>query len=246
MKKVSIVLNCFKRPYTLNSQIEALNKQSIKPYEILIWQNKGDLPNFEPLKKEIQEKYKTAVSNINYGVWSRFAYALNSGGDYICVFDDDTIPGERWIENCLNSYENKRGIFGTVGVIFKDLLYKKYDRHGWPNPNAEIKQVDIVGHSWFFDREMLGAFWREAHVPIHDVSGEDVHLSYAVQKYLGLNTYVPPHPIEDKSLWGSLPDEGVKFGNDGAALYKTKGIFSHFGKNLSFYKEKGFKYLEIE
>jgi len=244
MKKVSVILNCFRRPNTLALQIEALNKQTIKPIEILIWQNKGDLQDFEPLNKEIQQNCRTSISNINYGVWSRFAYALNSHGDYICIFDDDTIPGERWLENCINTHDKSRGVLGTVGVIFHDFYYRNYARHGWPNPNNEIRQVDIVGHSWFFDREMLGAFWREAQVPLHALSGEDVHLSYAVQKYLNLNTYVPPHPEEDKSLWGSQPEEATIFGVDEVAISKNYHS-SHFGTNLQYYKHKGFNFLEI-
>lgn len=242
MNKISVILNCYKRPNTLRLQIEALKKQTITPSEILIWQNKGDLEDFKPLNGDIQKYCGTAISNINYGVWSRFAYALNSSGDYICIFDDDTIPGEGWLENCINTHNKSRGVLGTVGVIFHDLDYRGYIRHGWPNPNNEIEKVDIVGHSWFFDREMLGAFWREAQVPYHHLSGEDVHLSYAVQKYLGLNTYVPPHPIEDRSLWGSQPDEAVAFGVDEVAISKNYH-FSHFGDNLKYYKNKGFKYL---
>ena len=35
---------------------------------------------------------------------------------------------------------------------------------------------------------------------------------------LGLNTYVPPHPKNDKSLWGSLPEYANSLGSDENAL----------------------------
>ena len=60
----------------------------------------------------------------NYGVWARFAFALNSTSDYVCVFDDDTIPSEKWFENCINCIENENnGLYGTIGVTFNDLDY---------------------------------------------------------------------------------------------------------------------------
>ena len=240
---VAVVLNCYKRPDTLQLQIEALKAQTVPPKEILIWQNKGDLSDFEPMGEESRKNY-SAISNYNWGVWARFAYALNTTSDYICMFDDDTIPGPRWLENCVNESSKKRGVYGTIGVIFKDLDYRRYSRHGWSNPNENTEQVDIVGHSWFFDREMLGAFWREGQVPLHDLSGEDIHLSYAVQKYLGLNTYVPPHPKEDLSLWGSQPEEAMNFGVDKVAI-SVNYHGSHFGLNLKDKWDKGFNFMEL-
>ena len=242
MNNVSVILNCYKRGHTLPLQLEALKKQSVTPKEILIWQNQGDCKPFQPIDPNAGDCL-TAVSNYNWGVWARFAYALNSTGDFVCIFDDDTIPQKNWLKNCLDTYNKQRGVLGTIGVIFKDLHYQNYQRWGWANPNSKIEQVDIVGHSWFFDREMLSAFWRECDVPFHTLSGEDVHLSYSVQKYLGLNTYVPPHPVDDKSLWGSAPEDSYKFGVDNVAI-SVNYHSSHFGRNLQNYKRKGFQYLE--
>ena len=125
--------------------------------------------------------------------------ALNSRNEFICVFDDDTIPGKNWIKNCLQTLEKQNGLLGARGVRFASKKYIVGEEFGWSNPSNEIEQVDIVGHSWFFKREWLSYFWRE--IPnFNELSfvGEDIHFSYVLQKYLGLNTYVPPHPNEDK------------------------------------------------
>ena len=121
---------------------------------------------------------------------------MKTTSEYICVLDDDTIPSEKWFENCIHCIENENnGLYGTIGVIFNDLDYRSYIRHGWANPNEETKEVDIVGHSWFFHRDLLGAFWRESKVPVSHLCGEDMHFSYAIQKYLALKTYVDPSII---------------------------------------------------
>jgi len=239
---ISVIFNCYKRPHALKMQYNALVNQTLQPKNIFIWQNKGDYDNFKPFDNEIAINCATSISNANFGVWARFAYALNCRTKYICVFDDDTIPGPKWLENCYNTIQKNEGLLGTIGVIFNDLNYNNYIRHGWANPNEETQEVDIVGHSWFFKREWLGAFWRDCDLPLHYLSGEDVHFSYCLQKYLGLKTYVPPHPKNDTAMWGSQYDSAMQLGVDKVAI-SCNYHGSHFGHNLVHYKNKGFRYI---
>jgi hypothetical protein len=244
MKRVTFVLNTWQRPHTIKEQMEAIGKQTIKPSEVMVWQNLPDDPSSAFYLQDETQSIKIAHNNFNYGVWARFAFALNAKSDYICILDDDTIPGIKWTENCINSINEENGLYGTVGVIFNDTDYQSFDRFGWPNPNEEKKQVDIVGHSWFFHRDLLGAFWRETGPPLNMICGEDVHFAYSVQKHLGLNTYVPPHPKEDLELWGSQPKSAMEYGVDQNAIsVNSNGI--DFGKSLKHYYDKGFKLLNI-
>ena len=94
------------------------------------------------------------------------------------------------------------------------LKRKKYEaefKYGWESLFIEHKNliknanyVDIVGHSWFFKKEWITQLIKE--LPDIDeemfVCGEDMHLSYVLQKYLYIPTMVPPHPLENKELWG--------------------------------------------
>lgn len=223
---VTAILNGYKRGDRLNEQLEALNNQSVKPSEILLWYNNpGDnsLVNYE-----IGSKIPAAYCNYNFGVWSRFYFAFNATNDYVVVFDDDTIPGSRWIESCLHTIEKYNGLLGTVGLIYptpntadKSSYFERYVRVGWPDGgnNNETMQVDFVGHSWFFRKEWLSYMVKELPNPRYNTCGEDMHFSYMLQKYLGLGTYVPPHPINDKSLWGSL--KGGEYGGDAASLWES-------------------------
>ncbi|MDA1284034.1 MAG: glycosyltransferase [Proteobacteria bacterium] len=241
---VSTILNCYRRPHSLKTQYEAVKSQTIHSEEIMIWKNHPlDSTQFD--FSEINDS-AISINNANYGVWARFAFALNSNSDYICVIDDDTIPGPRWYQNCINSIEHEQnGLYGTVGVVFHDLDYKNFTRHGWPNPNSETKRADIVGHAWFFHRDLLSAFWREVDVPLSRICGEDMHFSYSIQKYLNLNTYVPPHPSDDLSLWGSQPSSAYKYGVDDNAISVECSGKSTFGESLTKYYNKGFKLLDI-
>jgi hypothetical protein len=244
MKTVSYILNTWQRPHIIKQQYEAVSNQTVKTNEVLIWRNKPEKEDLNFHLSGDSDCTKISENNYNYGVWARFAFALNSKSDYICVLDDDTIPGKKWSENCISCIEKENGLYGTVGVIFNDINYKNFQRFGWPNPNEETKRTDIVGHAWFFHRDLLGAFWRETNTPLNYICGEDVHFSYTIQKYLNLNTYVPPHPKDDLELWGSNPQTAMNYGVDNNAIsVNSNGI--DFGKSLSHYYNKGFKLLNL-
>ena len=111
---ITVVLNIYKRLEYLEEQIKAINNQSVKVSEIIIWQNGTEerkIPNLDPSIKHI-------YSTHNFGVWSRFSAALNSKNEFICIFDDDTIPGKNWIKNCLNTIQKYEGLLGSRGVRF--------------------------------------------------------------------------------------------------------------------------------
>lgn len=233
---ITAILNGYKRPQNLKKQVDAIRNQTIQPTDIMLWQNMSD--GFD---LNITKELGTAVSNRNLGVWARFAYALNAKTEYICVFDDDTIPGSMWFENCLNTMKTHEGLLGTVGLIYETPNnYRPSTRYGWADINNDKPlRVDIVGHAWFFKREWLSAFWRE--LPPVDLTmvGEDMHFSYTIQKYLGLNTYVPPHPAHFKEMWGSL--NGWEMGIGQEAISNNDSVISHMDKYLKDLISRGFK-----
>lgn len=243
--KITAIINCYKRWESLHLQIEAIERQTIKPFEICLWVNASE--NFAKFNKQIFNKYKTVISNYNYGVWSRFAHSLNALGDYVCVFDDDTIPGSKWFENCITEMNKQEGLYGTRGLIFggNNYAHVKADV-GWHTGNAQTTKVDIVGHSWFFPKHYLSAFWREFSLSNSSICGEDIHFSYAIQKYLKASTFVPPHPLEDKEMWGSIPESGFKIGMDKNAISMQTGIHDKFRFALHEYCAKGFKLISFE
>jgi len=74
---ISVILTKYKREHRFEEQYQSVENQSIKPEEILVCDNRSQ----------------------NLGVWSRFSTALHAKGEFVCVIDDDTIPGEKWLEN---------------------------------------------------------------------------------------------------------------------------------------------------
>lgn len=222
---ISVILNGYKRGACLDEQYDALQKSTIKPDEILLWYNH---PEVGEVNYEIIGKIPTALSNLNMGVWARFAYALNSKSKYVCIFDDDMVPGTEWLKNCLDTTKTHPGLYGAVGLLYLlpnppqySSYYEKYIRFGWV-PEGHIEspiQVDLVGHVWFFEREWLSYFWRELPDPKYNTCGEDMHFSYMLQKYAGIKTYVPPHPQKNTNMWGNVI--GSKYATDSNSMWET-------------------------
>jgi len=238
---VTVILNGYKRGKNLELQYESVKTQTLRPKEIMLWQNKG-----EDFDSEITNKMVHANSNKNFGVWARFAFALNAETEYICIFDDDTIPGKKWLENCYDTIQKHDGLLGTIGVRFlSETSYQPIHRIGWANPNENTEQVDIVGHAWFFRREWLSTFWRELpDLKQSKIVGEDIHFSYTLQKYLNKNTYVPPHPKDNLEMWGSNPNFAWKLGQDSPAISMNHDNLKIMSDTYVNYINKGFKIIK--
>lgn len=250
VESVTAILNCYKRTRWFPEQMEAIKRQTHPVSEVLVWKNQADT---DPIPQELKDQVAFVECNRNLGVWARFALALNARSEFICVFDDDTIPGDRWIENCVKTYRTNPGLLGTVGVVFGDKNYtwRSLRRVGWCNPNEETQKVDIVGHSWFFHRDMLSVMWRE--MPPRDqipIVGEDIHFAHMIQKYTECAVWVPPHPAGDKSLWGST--EGEPYGTSREGISQNRYMVNGapmsavmlMGHYLSQAVDGGFKLLE--
>lgn len=242
---ISVILSGFKRPYSTDQQFKAIINQTYKPSEIIFWHNDSDKKiEFPP---SVTSRCKYIRSTENYGVWGRFAVALMSKSEYVCVIDDDTIPGLRWLENCMQTIKEHDGILTTRGVIANQDKLRgypgagSYEAFGWCNPNEKTVRVDIGCHCWFFNRNILRAFWAEAPNNLPMNYGEDMHLSYAAQKHFSLSTYVPPHPKNDLSFWGSQPDTGKQYGEDSVAISWNNTANQGMNDYWNYILNQGFK-----
>lgn len=237
--KVSAIINLYKRQDTCKEIYQSLVSQTYPISQIYVWVN-GQIG--EEDRKRLREAMPLArfvYCDENMGVWARFAFGLNMRTEYSVVFDDDTVPGLRWVENCMHNMLTEEALYGTVGLVYnKPLFYMNHKRVGWPAPNRETRVVDIVGHSWFFKTDWLRQYWYHTD-DIDGITfcGEDMHFSYALQS-IGIKTAVPPHPIEEKELWGSL--KGFEAGTGEEAI-SISGKGSMMDIPLKRLVERGFR-----
>ena len=239
---ITAVLTLYKRPYTLIEQLIAVQNQSIPPTKIIIWKNHAENIEVPTIPEELMKNVTIINSSENFGVWARFAVGLLVNTEYICVFDDDTIPQKRWFENCLNTQKTHRGLLGAIGIVFNEGTKYEGKRYGWDGACDEPVEVDIVGHAWFFRQEWLSYLW-QFH-PIYDFmirAGEDIGFSVMLQRH-GIKTYVPPHPKDNLEFYGSDPKKALQYGCDSAAITSDMAIFPIFqGILTSFINDVGFE-----
>jgi len=217
---ITVILNCYRRPYNLKMQVDAIRAQSIKPVQIWLWVNyHEDNKDFDPKTLGVDKVFH---NDFNWKFYGRFAAALLADTEYIAIYDDDTIPGKKWHENCLNTMKTHEGILGSAGIILKSDKYANHDRCGWPTQNNLTTEVDLVGHAWFFKREWLRYLWQEK--PVTWDNGEDIQFAFMAKIHGGIPTYCPPHPPENKDLHGSVL--GNELGIDNKAT-STNSSVSH-------------------
>jgi hypothetical protein len=247
---VTAVCTLYKRPESLVKQIEALERQSLKPKELLLFQDGiADYYKIEMLDSLKQKFSKIRIADHNMGVWERFNLAREADSQYVCVFDDDTIPGDRWLENCHDNMMNQKGIYGTNGIVMTDektYPLGGYFMVGWKGPVKERTEVDFVGHSWFMERQCLEYMFdgTEKFQKIK-YAAEDMCLSVKA-KEKGIRTFVPPHPNTDKTLWGSTPIFGDRFGNAVEALSFNMNNLKKMQKAIAGFVKEGWKPLCVE
>ena len=117
------------------------------------------------------------------------------------------------------------GVLGTNGVVLLDVKRGSDKRFniGWFNPCEKTFEVDYVGHSWFIRREYLNWMLKKTYKNKFKYSGEDMCLSYACLEH-GVKTYVPAHPKNILSLWGSIPKYGIEYGTDKSAALSLSPV----------------------
>ena len=209
---ITTILQIYKRPEYLQEQINAVLNQTLKSDKLIIVHNEGDAI-FDNIVYPENTQFIYATPNMKFHL--RFAIGLLMNTEYVAFFDDDTIPGENWYKNCIETISKHECICGTNGRIV-DRENNTQIGVGWGTQNEIEKEVDFVGHAWFLRKKHLKYMWYDDTIEYNN--GEDIQLSANAQIFGNIPTYVPPHPISDKTLWGSGKD-AMKYGTDSVASY---------------------------
>ena len=238
---ITAILTVYKRSRYLSQQIEALRNQTIPPTEIWVWTNQADvsIEDFSTLADRV------VVSNSNWKFWGRFALANMVRTRYVALFDDDILPQENWFRNCIDTLSNSGNhILGGSGVILPASGgYSSKHKVGWNGHHyQDVTDVDLVGHAWFFNKQVLKYMWAEE--PHSWDNGEDIHFSAMALKHGGIKTVVPPHPDSDESLWSCRPDFGKAVGRSSTATYKEEGHHAVRDDVVNAARASGWKIVE--
>jgi hypothetical protein len=240
---ITVILNGYRRPRNLPLQIEAVRNQSVKPEEIWLWINHHE-DFYEGQWGQVDYDVDRVIKNdYNWKYFGRFALAMLAQTDFVALFDDDTVPGSLWLQNCLDTYEKQPAILGGVGLqLNSPEYYMEHDRFGWPSHNEDTVEVDLVGHAWFINKSHLKHIWAEE--PYTWETGEDIHLSAMAQIHGNIPTYVPPHPPLETSKSSSLYGYELGVDDKTTSVTNQQEFFSLRDKCIQHYIKRGWKFVK--
>ncbi|XP_022851003.1 uncharacterized protein LOC111372823 [Olea europaea var. sylvestris] len=218
--KVTVILNHFKRK-TLCAQLDSLLHQTIPFHHV--WVLSFGSPNEHSLKRIVDSYNNSRISFISssydFKYYGRFQMALQTEADLVYILDDDMIPGTKMLQilsHVAGTEKYKNSVLGSIGRILpfrqKDFTFPSYRKFRskeaglyLPDPAYDITinrivQVDFLSSSWFLSAELVKTLFTET--PFTFMTGEDLHLSYQLQKYRDAGSFVLPVDPKDKESWG--------------------------------------------
>ncbi|XP_048444684.1 uncharacterized protein LOC125479451 [Pyrus x bretschneideri] len=218
--KVTVILNHFKRK-TLCAQLDTLLQQTLPFHHV--WVLSFGSPNELSLKRIVESYNDSRISFISssydFKYYGRFQMALQTDADLVYILDDDMIPGKKMLQilsHVAGTEKYKNAVLGSIGRILpfrqKDFTFPSYRKFRskeaglyLPDPAYDITldkivQVDFLSSSWFLSAEHIKTLFIEK--PFTFSTGEDLHLSYQLQKYRNAGSFVLPVDSNDKETWG--------------------------------------------
>ena len=191
MDNVTVILSTWKRDY-LETQIESVLNQSVEPHRIILYQNESHQDFSDIVKKYSIEHIHSRTTNFRYH--SRFTIPLYVESEYFAIFDDDTIPAPRWLENCLRLSQQENCIVGANGrIVLNTIDGIEYVTAGDGASITSDREMDFVGHCWFVKRDHVFTMWKRK--PFTYSTGEDIHLSASNKIENGTRSFVPMQPV---------------------------------------------------
>ena len=134
--EVTLILSVFKREY-LSRQLLQAAQQSFRPTVIFVYQNERHtnaqkvIDEFKNSGKSNGIPVKLVRSDENFKFHGRFLLPLAFRTEYTCVWDDDILPGKKWLEHIYNVSKrlggaliggNGRNIVGIGGDVVQEDL----------------------------------------------------------------------------------------------------------------------------
>jgi len=238
---VTVILTMWKRKH-IEEQLKALQLQTYKPDAIWIYHCCSFIkPKFKLIQKYDNVKYQYNSNNLGY--FGRFSLGLHAKTPYLYIIDDDVIPSNNWIANCIDLCSSNNAIISSSGRIipFNDYQPEVIKDNNYlsrffvgDNDNESITNtcdrdtvIDFGCNSWFFKTEWLNYFWSIN--PYTFDTGEDIHLSASCLLKGGIATICPRQ--EESDLCGNLKKyygfDNLASWRDGQFITKRENLLKY-------------------
>jgi len=127
--KFSLIIPTYHRPGPLCRLLESLEKQNLKPFEVIIVEasdNDQTKVNIEKRNYELNIRYyivaiesKGSAQQRNYGI-----DMVNSSSDFFAFLDDDLIVDQEYFKKLYETYQSNPDAIGVGGIDMHNNGYK--------------------------------------------------------------------------------------------------------------------------
>ncbi|KAJ3288333.1 hypothetical protein HDU79_004942 [Rhizoclosmatium sp. JEL0117] len=209
-ESTTIVFNLYSGPVeNIESQLRyACGLHSAETPVTGIWVYAFASPNATDYRRVVQDANASDVclsnnitvsfteSTFNYKFHGRFLLAPMVTSKYLMMVDDDVILSKRMLGEFIQMMRLKPRLLGTAGQLRSP---RQGINPGWESPDSpqvqtsnptEINQprVDYLCNIWFMKSSWTLLLTRDH--PLTWYTGEDIHCSYVLKKYLGVESAV--------------------------------------------------------
>ena len=181
--------------------------------------------HFHPEETEALRQHGCHIvqSDIN-SLYNRWALSYLCRGDYVCIFDDDTIPGNGYVEHAIKCCEGYNSIAGARGRLYDPAGLHEYFKVVVPRAldadsvscGGEDILCDWVCNSYLFKREWVHGLLAEDACMNSFATHDDLQVAMSALRSLGVGCVVPRQPPDRPELAGSLHPE---YGDDHHAVW---------------------------
>jgi hypothetical protein len=188
---LTVLLAYSTRPELVDVQHRLLSTQTIQPRAVFAHCNPSDKVAFPPAVRTMIDALPNATPNVDLGAWARWGYVATVGTEYVCVIDDDCMPGPRWFEAALKKLSASEGhnVIAAAGIMYRSDQYNDVTLIGPEAPPAGEVDVDVGRGAWL----MRTATARQvlAQEPAWPMLSTGLHVAAVVQALEGFITVLP-------------------------------------------------------
>ncbi len=232
------LITTWKRTAYLEEQLNAIAKQSVPPTAIILLQNESHIE----IDRALLDRFgaKLIRSDIN-SLYTRWVMGYLADTRYICVFDDDVIPGAKWIENCIRASDENNALVGPSGRIANPgnspawiNVDPSYNNHLNIYVSCAERDVfcDWVCNSYFFRTDWVKYIVSaQRYMGTHETF-DDIQLATTLLRFGRIRTVVAKQPSDDVAWHGNIKRG---YGSDELAMWRRHE--QHFDRRSKLIKD---------
>ncbi len=128
---VSVIIPCYNAEKTVLRTLEALDKQTIKGFEVVLVDDGSADSTAEAAKSFSPKNFKLAVLAEKHAgpAAQRNCGAKKAKGEMLLFTDSDCVPDKNWVEEMMKPFSDKSivGVSGTYRTLNNDKLVARFE-----------------------------------------------------------------------------------------------------------------------